>query len=318
MKRFLLKTFLFAACVYVLALCFDNLICKGLLKMDDYRFQDYREMLKGGMENDILIIGNSRGKSHFDTAVIDSISGHSSFNIGIGGYPINVQLAKYQLYKEHNVKPRIIIQNIDYSTINIFQDIRMQHESEQFFPLVYDPAMREILKELGYSFLDLNVPLYRMFGYQQVIKNGLFEALHLKHYISRQSYKGYLPENGPWNGSELERMEPEQIEMSEDAKEYLELFLSQCRKDSVQVILVNSPMYYGAQEKLVGYDEAHKYFEQTANQFGFIYLDYTDTPMCRDTNNFCVSVHLNSRAARDFSEMLCNDLKSTFQEFNHI
>lgn len=318
MKRFLLKTILFAACVYVLALCLDILICKGLLKMDDYRFQDYREMLKGGMDNEVLIIGNSRGKSHFDTAVIDSISGHSSFNIGIGGYPINVQLAKYQLYKEHNVKPRIIIQNIDYSTINIFQDIRGQHESEQFFPLVYDLAMRKILRELGYSILDLNLPLYRMFGYQQVIKNGLFEASHLKHYSARQSYKGFLPENSPWDGSELGKMEPTQVVLSKNAKDYFEQFLSQCRKDSVQVILVNSPMYYGAQEKLIGYNEANEYFEQVANQFGFIYLDYTNTPMCRDTSYFCVSVHLNSRAARKFSEILCNDLKSTCEEFNHI
>ena len=278
--------------------------------MDDYRFQDYRAMLKGGMDNDILIIGNSRGKSHFDTAVIDSISGHSSFNIGIGGYPLNVQLAKYQLYKEHNVKPRIIVQNIDYSTVSIFQDIRRQHESEQFFPLVYDPAMRRILKELGYGFWDLNVPLYRMFGYQQVIKNGLFEAFHLKHYTSRQSYKGFLPENGPWNGSELERMEPKQIVLSKEGKDYLEQFLNQCNKDSVQVILVNSPMFYGAQEKLIGYDEASLYFEQIANQFGIIYLNYTNTPMCRDTSNFCVSVHLNSQAAREFSILLCNDLKT--------
>jgi hypothetical protein len=278
--------------------------------MDDYRFQDYRAMLKGGMDNDILIIGNSRGKSHFDTAVIDSISGHSSFNIGIGGYPLNVQLAKYQLYKEHNVKPRIIVQNIDYSTVSIFQDIRRQHESEQFFPLVYDPDMRRILKELGYSFFELNVPLYRMFGYQQVIKNGLFEAFHLKHYTSRQSYKGFLPENGPWNGSELERMEPKQIVLSKEGKDYLEQFLNQCNKDSVQVILVNSPMFYGAQEKLIGYDEASLYFEQIANQFGIIYLNYTNTPMCRDTSNFCVSVHLNSQAAREFSILLCNDLKT--------
>ncbi len=286
--------------------------------MDDYRFQDYREMLKGGMDNDILIIGNSRGKSHFDTAVIDSLSGLSSFNIGIGGYPINVQLAKYQLYKEHNVKPRIIIQNIDYFTVNTIQDIRRQHESEQFFPLVFDPAMRRILKELGYSVLDLNVPLYRMFGYQQVIKNGLFEALQLKHYKSRQSYKGFLPENGPWDGSELERMEPKKVELSNKGKEHLEQFLCQCKKDSVQVILVNSPMYYGAREKLIGYDDAQRYFEQVANQFGSIYLDYTDSIMCRDSSYFCVSVHLNSQAAKEFSEILFNDFKSALGDLKHI
>ena len=309
MKKFLLKTLGFAALVLVLAFGLDRLICRGLLKMDDYRFQDYGAMLRGGMDNDILIMGNSRGKSHFDTHVIDSISGKQSFNLGIGGYPVNAQLLKYQLYREHNRKPALIIQNIDYMTIRVMSDVRHQHESEQFFPLVYDKVMRKELRESGYGFLELNMPLYRFFGYQQVIKNGLMEALHVKHY-SRPSYKGFLPEKGQWNGSELARMKPEQVVLSEEGKALFEDYLAQCRADSIQVVLVNSPLYAGAREKLLGYDDARVYFEQVAEKYGCLYLDYTDTPVCYDTTQFVVSVHLNERAAREFSETLMEDLKS--------
>lgn len=308
MKRFLLKTLGFAVLVLVLAFGLDWLICRGLLKMDDYRFQDYNAMLEGGMDNDILIMGNSRGKSHFDTRIIDSLSHQRSFNISIGGYPINVQLLKYQLYSEHNRKPNLIVQNIDYLTVQIMRDIRNQHESEQFFPLVYDKAARRALRDAGYGFLELNVPLYRFFGYQQVIKNGLLEALHLKHYSSRPSYKGFLPENGHWNGSELERMKPEQVALSTEGKTLLEGYLAQCRADSVQVILVNSPFYAEARTKLMGYEETRTYFEQVAEKYGCLYLDYTDTPECYDKNNFVVSVHLNSDAAGKFSKTLVEDL----------
>lgn len=310
MKRFLLKSIVFAIVAYCFALGLDWLICRGLLNMEDYRFQDYQAMLEGKMNNEVLIMGNSRGKSHFDTAIIDSLSGFSSFNIGIGGYPINVQLAKYQLYREHNEKPEIIIQNIDFSTLRIVNDIRHQHESEQFFPLVYDPTIRKTLKELGYGVFDLYVPLYRMFGYQQVIKNGLIESLHIKHYISRPSYKGYLPETGKWNGRTLRDMPPEKVVLSDESKRVFSQFLNQCKKDSINVVLVNSPMFYGAQEKLIGYKEARSYFEQVAEEYGYLYLDYTESPMCRDTNNFCVSVHLNARATSHFTEILCKDLKA--------
>lgn len=309
MKKFLLKTLGFAAMVLVLAVGLDWLICRGLLKMDDYRFQDYRAMLEGGMDNDILILGNSRGKSHFDTRVIDSLSQKQSFNLGIGGYPVNAQLLKYRLYREHNRKPAVIIQNIDNMTIRVMSDVRHQHESEQFFPLVYDKVMRKELRESGYGFLELNMPLYRFFGYQQVIKNGLMEALHMKHY-SRPSYKGFLPEKGQWNGSELARMKPENVVLSEEGKALFEDYLAQCRTDSIQVVLVNSPLYAGAQEKLLGYDDVRVYFEQVAEKYGCLYLDYTDTPVCQDTDNFVVSVHLNARAAREFSETLMEDLKS--------
>ena len=310
MKKFLLKSLAFALLVFVLALGLDRLICRGLLKMDDYRFQDYRAMLEGGMDNDILIMGNSRGKSHFDTRVIDSLSQKHSFNIGIGGYPINAQLLKYQLYREHNRKPDLIIQNVDYSTIRVMSDIRNQHESEQFFPLVYDKAMRKQLRENGYGFGELNIPLYRFFGYQQVIKNGLLEALHIKHYSSRPSYKGFLAEKGRWNGTELERMKPEQVNLSEGGRVLFESYLAQCRTDSIQVVLVNSPMYAEAQKKLIGYGDARAYFEKVAEEYGCLYLDYTDTPVCHDTGNFVVSVHLNARAAREFTETLMKDLKS--------
>ncbi len=310
MKKFLLKSLVFSLLVFALSLGLDRLICWGLLKMDDYRFQDYGAMLDGGMDNDILILGNSRGKSHFDTRVIDSLSRRRSFNISIGGYPINAQLLKYDLYREHNRKPNLIIQNIDYLTIQVMQDIRHHHESEQFFPLVYDKAMRKALLKMGYGFLELYIPLYRFFGYQQVIKNGLLEALHLKHYASRPSYKGFLPENGHWNGSELERMKPNHITLSAEGKSFLEGFLARCRADSIQVILVNSPFYSEAQTKLIGYEDARSYFEQVAEEYECLYLDYTDTPESHDKNNFVVSVHLNSRAARNFSETLVEDLVS--------
>lgn len=309
MKKFLLKTLGFAALVLVLAFGLDLLICHGLLKMDDYRFQDYSAMLKGGMDNDILILGNSRGKSHFDTRVIDSLSQKQSFNLGIGGYPVNAQLLKYRLYREHNRKPALIIQNIDYMTIRVMSDIRHQHESEQFFPLVYDKGIRDQLRKNGYGFLEMNMPLYRFFGYQQVIKNGLMEALRIKHY-SRPSYKGFLPENGRWNGAELERMKPQQVILSEGGRTLLEDYLAQCRADSIKVILVNSPLYAGAREKLLGYDDVRVYFEQVAEKYGCLYLDFTDTPVCQDTSNFVVSVHLNARAAREFSKTLTDELKS--------
>ena len=309
MKEFLLKTLGFATLVLVLAFGLDWLICRGLLKMDDYRFQDYSAMLRGGMDTDILIMGNSRGKSHFDTRVIDSLSHKQSLNIGIGGYPINAQLLKYQLYREHNRKPALIIQNADYMTIRVMSDIRNQHESEQFFPLVYDKVMRKELRKSGYGFMELNMPLYRFFGYQQVIKNGLMEALHIKHYL-RPSYMGFLPEEGQWNGSELARIKPGNVVLSEDGKALFEDYLAQCCADSIRVVLVNSPLYAGAREKLLGYDDARVYFEQVAEKYGCLYLDYTDTPICQETSNFVVSVHLNAQAAQQFTQKFIEDLIS--------
>ena len=310
MKKFLLKTVLFLFVAFVLAFCLDHLICRGLLGMEDYRFQDYRAMLDGGMDNAVLIMGNSRGKSHFDTYLIDSICNTSSFCIGIGGYPINVQVSKYNIYRAHNTKPKLIIQNVDYATVLEKDNVIHQHQSEQFFPLIYDRQGRRELKGLGYGFLELYVPLFRFYGYQQVIKNGLLEGLGLKHYVSRPAYKGHRPEDGEWNGSELARMEKQSVELLPEAMNTFEDYLKKCRADSIDVVLVYSPMYFGAMEKLEGLEEARDYFQRVALRYDCVYLDYLDNcPICKDTSNFCVSVHMNPKATKEFTTLFCDDLK---------
>ena len=308
MRKFISKVLLYAVVAYALALALDVTVCSGLLKMEDYRFQDYASMLKGGMENDILIMGNSRGKSHYDTALIDSLENVSSFCIGIGGYPLGVQLMKYHLYCEHNHKPSLIIQDIDYGCLREFTDIRHQHQSEQFFPLVYDSLMRSELKRFGYGFCELNVPMLRMYGYQQVIKNGLMEALHLKHYVSRPSYKGHRPEEGIWDGEELRKMSVDTIRPNILSMALLEQYLGQCKADSIRVALVYSPMFYEARQKLMGLDSLRAYFANTADRLGMTYLDYLDTPITLDSNNFCVAVHMNQKATEQFTELLIQNL----------
>ena len=308
MKKFLTRVILFLSIVWVLAWSMDLMVCRGLLKMDDYRFQDYGAMLKGGLDSEVLIMGNSRGKSHYDTYLIDSLANTDSFCIGCGGYPLNVQLLKYRLYREHNEKPDIIIQELDYGTPRVVNDVRHQHQSEQFFPLIYDRAGRRELRKVGYGICELNLPLYRMYGYQQVIKNGLLEFLGLKHYVSRPAYKGHRPEEGDWDGTELQIMEPSPVSLSAEGKALLQEYLSECRADSIQVVLVYSPMYSGAKEKLPGLDEVRQYFIEIAQQYGCTYLDYLDHPICEDTCNFCVSVHMNPDATQQFTRQLMKDL----------
>ena len=310
MRRFLSKVLIYTVAAFIFAAAMDKAVCSGLLKMEDYRFQDYAAMLKGGMDNDILIMGDSRGKSHYDTALIDSLENVSSFCIGAGGYPLGVQLMKYDLYNEHNKKPALIVQDIDNSCFREFTDIRHQHQSEQFFPLVYDRLMRKELKDLGYGFCELNIPMFRMYGYQQVIKNGLLEALHLKHYVSRPAYKGHRPEYGPWNGEELRKMSIDSIRPNPTVVARFEEYLKQCKVDSINVVLVYSPLYFEARQKLMGLDSLRTYFANTAERLGIKYLDYLDTPITLDSNNFVVSVHMNPATTKEFTELFSTDLDS--------
>ena len=311
MRKFIIKVLGFGFAVLLMAVILDVMISFGLRKTDCYRYQTFSDIFKGNMNCDVLYIGNSRGFSHFNPRIIDSICRVNSYSLGLGGYPINAQIATYHCYKTHNGTPRLIVQQVDFVTLNIMQDIRHQHDSERFFPTVYDPFMRKELKNMGYGFMELYCPIYRYFGYQKVIKDGLLEFLKVKHYIERPAYKGFSPEKGKWDGTNVAAMDSITSDLDKEAITLFENYLDECKKDGVYVLLVNSPVYAPTTKKVKNMEEVNNYFKSVAQKFGYKYLNYTENyDLCNDTLNFCVSVHLNPKATDKFSTDFAHDLDS--------
>ena len=311
MRKFVVKCLSFGLLVLSIAIALDYMISMGLRRTDCYRYQVFNDIFKGNLENEVLIMGNSRGFSHFNPRIIDSVCHVNSYDLGLGGYPINAQISEYQCYKAHNGTPKIIIQQVDFMTLNMEYDIRHQHDSERFFPTVYDKFMRKELRQLGYGFWELYCPLFRFNGYQKVIKDGLLEFLHIRHYVERPAYKGFSPEKGKWNGKNAAAMDSISSMMNEDAIALFEDYLLECKNDGVYVLLVNTPVYSQTIKKVKKLDMVNDYFDSIAQKFGFKYLNYTENyPLCDDTLNFCVSVHMNPEATDRFSTDFANDLNS--------
>lgn len=309
MKRFLIKTILFLSAVYALAWGLDYTISKGLLKMEDNRFMSWNDMLSDNIDADVVILGNSRGFSHFEPWTIDSICDLNTYCLGLGGYPINVELLKYNCYRMHD-KPRYIIHQVDYMTMRMLQAPH-QHQSEQFLPLIYNKAMRDELTRVGYTWKDLYIPLYRYWGYQMFIKNGLLEALGVKHYVSNPTRQGHHYERGAWNGTELAQMDTINATMDTVALAVFEEYMDRCQKEGIRVIMVNSPTYIGATNKTIGLEQVNAYFDSIASEYNTVYWNYTENyELCNDTANFCVSVHMNPEATHQFTVDFANDLKA--------
>lgn len=311
MRKFIIKVLGFGFAVLLMAVMLDVMISFGLRKTDCYRYQTFSDIFKGNMNCDVLYIGNSRGFSHFNPRIIDSICRVNSYSLGLGGYPINAQIATYHCYKAHNGTPKLIVQQVDFVTLNIMQDIRHQHDSERFFPTIYDPIMRKELKSMGYGFMELYCPTYRYFGYQKVIKDGLLEFLKVKHYVERPAYKGFSPEKGKWDGTNVAAMDSIMGVLDDEAIALFEGYLAECKEDGVFVLLVNSPVYAPTTKKVKNMEEVNNYFKSVAQKFGYKYLNYTENyDLCNDTLNFCVSVHLNPKATDKFSTDFAHDLDS--------
>lgn len=313
MKKFLIKISIFAVIVYGLAWGLDYMISKGLQQMDDYRFMSWHEMQQGDINADILIMGNSRALSHFEPWTIDSITGMSCYNLGVGGYPINIEAMKYNIYRLYNNKPKVIVQQVDYMTMCCVS-LPHQHQSEQYLPLIYDRRTHAELYRGGYSQLDTHLPLYRYWGYQMVIKNGLIEYMGLKHYVNNPSRMGIHYEHGAWDGTELATLDTIYASMSDEGKQCFEEYMQTCAAEGIKVILVNSPMYVGATEKTVGLDRVNAYFDSIARVYNTEYWNYIENyGLCSDSSNFVVSVHMNPVATHEFSIDIANRIRKKIE-----
>lgn len=307
MKKFVYKLLAFIVLVFVGSCFIDFAISKGLSSMNDYRFTSWREIDEGEINADILISGNSRALSHFVPSLIDSAFNCKTYNLGFGGHTFTPQYFKYGFYVKHNKKPKLIIQNVDFGTLSDMFIIG--HEREQVFPYIYDSYMRRHLVGFGFTKSDVYLPLKRYFGYQQVIKNGLFEFFGIKHYNNKMSFQGFVPENGKWNPSELNQLKSVEFSKDSTSVHLFKKYLNNLKNENIELILVNSPVYYKATEKLTQREEMHEFFNNVASENGFVYLDYTDDSICFDSTRFVVSVHLNEEGAKIFTRKLVSDLR---------
>ncbi len=308
MKKFITKLTLFSILFTSISCLLDYIVSTGLKHTEEYRFQSWNDIIDSKINADILIMGNSRAFSHYSPKILDSVLNINSYNIGIGGHPFNVQHLKYELYERHNIKPKLIIQNIDFATFSTH--VSILHEREQVFPYIHDSLLRSQLINFGFSRAEVYLPFYRYFGYQMVVKNGIFEYLGLKHYNFQPAYKGYRPEEEKWNGTELSKLSKIESLMDETTILLFENYLTHCKKFNIKVVMVNTPIYYVASQKLENKNKFNDLISGISKKYNVPYLDYTNDSICFDTVNFSVAVHLNKKGAEIFSRKLANDLKA--------
>ena len=307
MKRFITKIVIFVVVAYLLALGFDYVISSGLANSLGHPHQAWREIRSGKYASDIVIMGTSRALEHYDPYIIDSITGLKSYNLGMGGYGINVELMKYRYYCHYNTQPTYLIYDVDQLLLSIIK-VPHQHQSEQFLPMFYDGAIRHDLMQCGYTWIDAYIPMARYWGYQIHSKRGIFEYFGLKHYCDYPSYRGHMPDPDPWDASRLQFLDSIPSHVDDEAKTTFMNFVQECKENDVQLIFVTSPVYYTYVEMSPEWNQYIVWYDSIAQANDIPYLNYMDHPICKDSLSFNAGVHLTPAGTKVWSRILSNDL----------
>lgn len=306
MKKFLLHITLFALLLYVLAFAADCYISKQLQALQSSPFANWNDLYQGNIQSDVLIMGSSRAFVQFNTRIIDSCLQVNSYNLGANGRPADAQILKYNIYRQQgNAKPKVILYEIYPGTL----DTSNGYERIQYIPYLKRPSLWLKTRKLEhFNWADCFIPCYRFLKYKEDIKHILKKD---SYYTRAQNklYKGYQDFDKKWDGKAYANLDSIEYPQNANTQKLFEDFLTQCKREGINVVLVKAPFYIGATHKIKDLEKINLRYEDIARRHSLIMLDYTYDSLCYDTTKFYNATHLNRAGATRFSEKLSADLQ---------
>ena len=310
MKKFLFNTAILGIILCLMAITAEKIITSSLRKSQHYNLLPWNEIFSGNLRYDALINGSSRALAFYNPLILDSVLNMDFYNMGITGSVIERQIFKYNTYCRLNIPPKLIIQNIDFNTLNL----RHGFEREQFFPYFSDQTFRkEISCWEPVNFLEKYLPAYRFKGSAILIAKWL--TLNRTSLGPRMVFtKGYFGFEKKWDGTELRKQNEIDYKQDTTALRIFDQFLASVRKDSIKVIFVYAPLYIEATKKIRNIEGMYQMYDSIARKYNIPILDYTYAPISYDTVYFYNATHLNKRGAELFSAQLAHDIDSLMHE----
>lgn len=306
MKKFLRQILIFAFILLLLATAFDLLLTVKAFRKTASPFATWNDIYRKNINADLLIMGSSRAYVQFNPAVFDSLLHTNSYNLGMNGRSADSQILKYKVFRRQgNTKPQLIVYEVSHLTMRKSNG----YERFQFVPYLHDPYLwRLSRKQEEFALADCVLPSWRFLGQQELVKKLLSSSANSAYDLPL--YKGFRGYDKKWDGSGLRQQTSIPYEKDTAIIRQFRDFLSECRRDSISVLLVTSPFYIGGTEKMEDPAGMHNMFADLAADFDIPYLDYTYDKLSYDTTYFYNTMHLNSTGANLFSEKLAHDIDS--------
>ncbi len=311
MKKFIVRFLVWLSIPFVLAYGVDYMISSGLRKTDLRKYAVWNDIYRGGMHPDLMVIGNSQAWNGYDPHIMDSILGIDSYTLAIVGHFLDYQIIQYNTYRSFNPKPKVVALNVSFiGTLGITAD--KQYEREQFFPYIHDESLISLVKEdKEISVFDRYLPLCRYFGYRDEMEEGIQAFFGKRDFFDGGMYKGYRGDVSPFErGKILPKKEMITTSYTKEAADMLETFAARLCDDGITVVFVKYPVYYPLRDRFTNIAESDSIFDDIAYRHDIPVLDFSCSPVSKDSTNYFNPSHLGKKGAELFTTAFCHQLDS--------
>jgi hypothetical protein len=261
------------------------------------------KLLEHKIDTDIAIFGSSVANSHFIPAIIDSVTGHESYNFGFHGLfcvQYNALIHEFLQYTKE-CKYMVIgcdIDNLDKNELITRPDLFYSHLHN---PWVYhslvqiEPAK---IKRAAY------LPGYKLTLLNKLFYNELFVSIKKSDFIDVQ--KGFAPGGPSWNTDK--KADSFAARYNADIYNEFDATLQKVSDKGIKVILVLTPIYKQALDKITNIDFIRARYTALADNKSIFFIDYTKDSICNEKKLFTNYTHLNPDGAKVISQKISSDL----------
>ncbi|WP_420385211.1 hypothetical protein [Roseivirga sp.] len=315
MRKFLkhiLILILFTVGILILG---DICVTIGLRKSNARLFQSITGIFSGNINADLIIVGNSRARRHIDPKIVDSVLSLNSYNLGQNGTGFTIQKMIYDLYRKHNEKPKYIVHIVGNG---IFEKEDGLSERIKFAPYLDDSLVRATTMNIkGFDKLDYYLPFLRYSGFPSEIRHGVASFCGFNSASNEEIYKGFPSPQLAWNDVIFEKFKNEfpdgtSLPISNELVTSMDVYLKECKREGIQIVLVHPPIYYEAQPYFHNDALILKLLKGLAEKNDILFLDYSADSMSYSKENYADHVHMNKSGAEIFTKKLSQDLKIHF------
>lgn len=313
MKKFLIIIFKFTLLSCFFLYLISRILDYILLDSNIHYYNVWNKIYNGRIDSEIIIIGNSRAKQHYNSALLHKNTSFKTFNLGLGGTPINVLSARWTAYLNHQERPKILIIDVDY---NFLGTANYLYKKWQYLPIYNQPEIKALRKSFDKNYyLDTYIPFYKYKGSKFKFLND-----YLKDHQSDNSdyIDGFFKNESSWNSKEWSDFKLRTVNQEkyyDFEKTYtkgfkqLELIINECKQKDITVFLCWSPQYEGVfyynNDNRQKVDSALKDISKNKN---IKYFNFDTDDITKDTLSFYNHSHLNFRGANLFTEKLSDSI----------
>ena len=296
MKRFIIKVIVFFAIVGGIDVCvgfagdYFQSHAKGgeTRKINDLAMVD---------KPDILIMGSSRARHHYDAPFMSDSLGMNVYNAGVDGNGVVLAYGLLSLVLER-YQPKLIVFDVEPSfDINKYDgDNGNKRYLTPIKPYYHHKGVEKVIKDISTEEWYKNHSGMIRFNTTIITKA-------LDHFRGGAIVdNGYAPMNGVYEG-EVPIRSGTSPGIDFLKTQYVEDFIQMARAKSVPIVFVASPKYgaLSSEELQPAIDICDKY--------NVAFLDfYADSFFMQQKELFVEPMHLNSKGARIFTSMLLRSL----------